>query len=229
VIVLLVDDEQRLLDALQSAFAFHWPETEVLTATDGDTALHLFFASEPDVVVLDVRLPDCSGFDVLSEIRRSSDVPVLLLTAARDEMDHVRGLRLGGDAYLTKPIGALALLAHVDAILRRWRPTTRSVDLVVGGLRLRSERREVVAGERIISLTPIEYRLLQQLMSNAGHVLTRSVLIRRVWKADEGATNHDLRVFIARLRAKIQPPGCPRYIETERDVGYRLIAPVDTL
>jgi len=133
-IILLVDDEQRLLDALQSAFAFHWPDTEILTAADGDTALRLFFARQPDVVVLDVRLPDCSGFEVLREIRRTSDVPVLLLTAARDEMDHVRGLRLGADNYLTKPIGAMALLAHVDAVLRRSRPPPNPVDLVVGEL-----------------------------------------------------------------------------------------------
>src|SRR5215471_5768846 len=121
-IVLLVDDEQRLLDALQAAFAFHWPDTEVLTAPDADSALGLFFARQPDVVVLDVRLPDRSGFDVLRGIRHNSDVPVLLLTAARDEMDHVRGLRLGADDDLTKPVGAMALLAHVDAILRRSRP-----------------------------------------------------------------------------------------------------------
>lgn len=224
-IVLLVDDEQRLLDALQAAFAFHWPETEILTAADADTALTLFFARQPDVVVLDVMLPDRSGFDVLREIRRSSEVPVLLLTAARDEMDHVRGLRLGADDYLTKPVGAMALLAHVDAILRRSRPLADSADRVVGELRLHRQRRQVVVGGRTVALTPIEYRLLDQFMSNPDQLLTRSMLIRRVWGTEEGATDHDLRVFIARLRAKIQPPGSPRYIETERDVGYRLTVP----
>jgi DNA-binding response OmpR family regulator len=224
-IILLVDDEQRLLDALQWAFQFHWPETEILTALDADTALRLCFARQPDVVILDVRLPDRSGFDVLRQIRRASDVPVVMLTAARDEMDQVRGLGLGADNYLTKPVGPTALLAHVEAILRRCRPPADPTELVVSGLRIQSQRHQVLVGDTPVELTPIEHRLLYYLMRNAGQVLTRSALIRRVWGTEDGATDHDLRVFIARLRAKIEPPGSPTYIATEREVGYRFVGP----
>jgi two-component system KDP operon response regulator KdpE len=225
VIILLVDDDQRLLDALEWAFHFHWPDTELLTARDGETALRLCFAREPDAVVLDVTLPDRSGFDVLREIRRASDVPVLMLTAARDEMDHVRGLGLGADNYLTKPVGPTALLAYVKAALRRAQPSDDSTDLTVNGLRIHSERREVLVEGQPVKLTPIEHRLLYQLMRNAGHVLTHSTLIRRVWGSEDAASEHELRVFIARLRAKIEPPGRPKCIATEREVGYRFVTP----
>jgi two-component system KDP operon response regulator KdpE len=223
VIILLVDDDQRLLDALEWAFQFHWPDTELLTARDGETALRLCFAREPDVVVLDVKLPDRSGFDVLREIRRASDVPVLMLTAARDEMDQVRGLGLGADNYLTKPVGPTALLAFVKAALRRSQPSDEANELTVGGLRIHSQRREVLVEDQLVRLTPIEHRLLYQLMRNAGHVLTYATLIRRVWGSDEGASEHELRVFIARLRAKIEAPGRPQCIATEREVGYRFL------
>jgi DNA-binding response OmpR family regulator len=224
--IVLIDDEQRLLDALVTTFRFRWPEADILTAIDGETGLWLALESSPDVVILDVGLPDRSGFDVLADIRRVSDVPVVLLTAAKDETDQVRGLELGGDDYLNKPFGSMALLAHIAAVLRRAHSLaepSRRAELVVRRLRLDEPRREVIGPGGRIRLTPIEFRLLYYLMHNAGHVVSRSALIRRVWGNEEGATHHDLSVFIARLRAKLALAGEPQAIVTEPGLGYRVV------
>jgi DNA-binding response OmpR family regulator len=225
--ILLVDDEQRLLDALVTAFHFRWPEAEVITATDADSGLWLALGCNPDAVVLDIGLPDRSGLDVLTEIRRSSDVPVILLTAAREEMDHVRGLELGADDYLGKPFGNMALLSHVKAVLRRAQPLRGpgcQAELAAGGLRLHELSREIVGSSCRVRLTPIEFRLLYFLMRNAGHVVSRSSLIRRVWGTENGATDHDLSVFVARVRAKIAHAGEKATIIAEHGLGYRLIS-----
>jgi DNA-binding response OmpR family regulator len=226
--ILLIDDEQRLLDALAVAFRFRWPDADILTATDAETGLGLALARAPDLVVLDVGLPDRSGFDVLADLRRASDVPVIMLTAARDEMDHVRGLELGADDYLAKPVGSMALLAHIRAVLRRAQPLAdpgQTAGLTVGDLRLHELRREVMVSGQRVRLTALEFRLLHCLMRNAGHVVNRSTLIRRVWGDEDGATDHDLSVVVGRVRAKIASAGAPQAILTERGIGYRVVAP----
>jgi DNA-binding response OmpR family regulator len=225
--VVLIDDEQRLLDALVTTFRFRWPEADILTAIDGETGLWLALESSPDVVVLDVALPDRSGFDVLADIRRASDVPVVVLTAAKDETDQVRGLELGADDYLNKPFGSMAFLAHIAAVLRRAQSLSepsRRAELVVRGLRLDEPRRELTGPGGRVRLTRIEFRLLYCLMRNAGHVVSRSALIRRVWGGDEGATQHDLSVFIARLRAKLALAGDAQAIVTEPGFGYCFVS-----
>jgi len=223
----LIDDEQRLLDALETAFRFRWPEADVLTARNAGSGLALIVEQRPDAVVLDVGLPDRSGLDLLTDLRRISDVPVIMLTAARDEMDHVRGLDLGADDYLTKPFGAMALLAHIQAVIRRGRPLadkSRLTDVTVGRFTLDGQGREAVGSAGRVRLTPTEFKLLFFLMSNAGHVVGRSTLIRRVWGDADGATEHDLRVFVGRVRAKIARVGDPPTILTEHGIGYRIAA-----
>jgi DNA-binding response OmpR family regulator len=223
--VVLVDDEQPLLDALQTAFHFRWPEAEVLTAKNAKNGLALIVDQRPDAVVLDVGLPDRSGLDLLADLRRTSDVPVIMLTAARDEMDQVRGLDLGADDYLTKPFGAMALLAHIQAVIRRGRADkSRRTDASVGRFTLDGPGREAVGSAGRVRLTPTEFKLLYFLMSNAGHVVGRSTLIRRVWGHPDGATEHDLRVFVGRVRAKIAQAGDPPTILTEHGIGYRIAA-----
>jgi DNA-binding response OmpR family regulator len=225
--ILLIDDEQRLLDALAIALQFHWPSAEVLTANSAEVGLSLALQDGTDIIILDVGLRDGSGLDVLARIRESSDVPVILLTGASGEMDRVRGLELGADDYLVKPFGSMGLIAHIKAVLRRAKPLSDangSGELAVGRLRLHEQRREVVTSGRRIQLTPTEFRLLYHLMRNAGHVVSRYALIRRVWGGDDAATDHDLTVFVARLRAKITPIGEPPAIVAERGVGYRIVA-----
>jgi two-component system, OmpR family, KDP operon response regulator KdpE len=226
--LLVVEDEQRLLDALTVGFQFQWSDATVLTAHDGEEALDQFYGHDPNVVVLDLGLPGKSGFEVLQEIRRVSDVPVIILTAAADETDHVRGLEMGADDYLVKPFSQLALMAHVRAVLRRAElpPLISALpDFVAGELAINFESREVtVRGERV-RLTPFEYRLLYHLVRNVGRVMPHQSLLDRVWGADGGATEHHLRVLVNRLRGKIEPPGGPRYIETELSLGYRFARP----
>jgi DNA-binding response OmpR family regulator len=223
--ILLVEDDRQLVDALLTAFRFRWPEAELFTAGDAETGLWLALKRAPDAVVLDLGLPDRSGFDVLVDIRRVSDVPVILLTAARGEMDHVRGLELGADDYLVKPFGHMPLLAHIKAVLRRAQPLADSdepVPLSVGRLRLDKQQREVVGSVARIRLTPIEFKLLYYLMRNAGRVVSRSMLIRRVWGDADSVTDHDLTVFVSRLKSKLAAAGDAPPILAEHGIGYRI-------
>ena len=224
--IVLIDDEQRLLDALVTIVRLRWPEADIQTASDGETGLWLGLQQNTDMVVLDVGLPDRSGFDVLTDIRRKSDVPVILLTAAKNETDHIRGLELGADDYLNKPFGSMVLLAHINAVLRRTQTlvehSTRA-EYADGTLRVDELRRELIVADRRVRLTPIEFRLLFYLMRNRGHVVSRSALIRRVWGQEDAATTHDLNVSIARLRLKLAQLGGGQSIVTERGIGYRVV------
>jgi DNA-binding response OmpR family regulator len=226
--ILIVDDEQRLLDALEAGFQFQWQDAEVLTATTSRQGLDTFFEHNPDVVVLDVGLPDGSGYDVLRDIRRVSDVPVLMLTAAGDEMEQVRGLQLGADDYLVKPVGGMALMAHIQAVLRRAElppPVSAATDFSLGDLRINFQAREVRVGGEPVRLTPFEYKLLFHLVRNAGRLMPHRALMERIWGAEYNPTEHQLRVLVNRVRSKIERPGGMRYIETERSLGYRFIRP----
>jgi two-component system KDP operon response regulator KdpE len=224
--VLVIDGDASVLDGMTVALQLQWHDAEVLTATLGESGLRLFFDHDPDVVVLEVCLPDLSGFDVVRQIRRVSDVPVLLVTSRTDETDQVRGIELGADEYITKPCGFLSLIARIKAVLRRAEllPPERSLpDLVVGDLVISFRDRDVLSHGERIRLTPVEYKLLYQLARNAGHLMPHEALLDRVWGAEYGHTADHLKVFISRLRSKIERPGGPHYIETERGVGYRFV------
>ena len=226
--ILIVDDEQRLLDALTAGFQFQWQDAEVLTAPTASAGLEAFFEHNPDVVVLDVGLPDQSGFAVLRDIRRVSDVPVLMLTAAGDELDHVRGLQLGADDYLVKPFSGLALMAHIQAVLRRAElppPVSAAPDFVAGDLTINFQSRDVTSAGQPVKLTPFEYKLLFHLVRNAGRLMPHRALMERIWGSDYEPTEHQLRVLVNRVRSKLERSGGSRFIETERGLGYRFIRP----
>jgi two-component system KDP operon response regulator KdpE len=157
-----------------------------------------------------------------------SDVPVLLLTARGEEHDQVRGLELGADDYVVKPFGHLALLARIKAVLRRAAlppPVNARPDLVAGDLAINFQSHQVTLRGAQVRLTPVEYKLLYHLARNAGRLLPHQTLLDRVWGDDYGATTHHLKVFVSRLRAKLEPEGGQRYIETERGLGYRFARP----
>lgn len=226
--VLVVDDDQAILDAVAVGIQLQWRDAEVLTATDGEAGLRLFYERDPDVVLLDVAMPRKDGFEVLREIRRVSDVPVLMLTARGEEADQVRGLELGADDYVVKPFGHLALLARIRAVLRRAElpPPARAVpDFVAGELAIDFQERRVTVGGEVVKLTPVEYKLLYHLVRNAGRLMPHEALLDRVWGQGYGATPDYLKVFVSRLRAKLERPGGPRYIENERGLGYRFVSP----
>jgi DNA-binding response OmpR family regulator len=228
--ILVVDDDPHMREALTISLELHWDDATILAAKDGEEGLRLFVEHDPDVVLLDVSMPGKDGFLVLAEIRQRSDVPVLMLTARGDETAQVRGLELGADDYVVKPFSHLALLARIKAVLRRAAlpPPTRALpDFTAGDLAIHFQNQEVaVKGERV-NLTPIEYKLLYHLARNAGRVLPQRTLLDRVWGEDYDATSDYLKVYISRLRAKLERPGDAHYIETVRGLGYRFIRPKD--
>ena len=226
--ILAVDDDPQIRNLLREALPLHWQRTTVATASDGDEALQVFFAQEPDFVLLDVVLPGLMGFEVLRQIRQVSDTPIILLTGRSDETDHVRGLQFGADDYVVKPFSTLALIARMRAILRR--TTSSSLregdpDITVGPLTLSLGSRQVAVHGRPVDLTPKELKLLYHLARNAGQVMTHETLMARVWGLDSYRTTDHLRVYVSRLQAKIEHMGGPRCIENERGFGYRLVAP----
>jgi two-component system, OmpR family, KDP operon response regulator KdpE len=226
--ILVVDDDPRLREALEVGLQLQWEDAQVLTATDGETGLERFFREEPDIVLLDVAMPRMNGFEVLKEIRRVSDVPVIMLTAHGDDVDQVRGLELGADDYVPKPFSHLALMARIKAALRRAEmppPVDSLPDFTAGDLAIHFLNEEVKVAGQVIKLTPVEYRLLYHLVRNAGHLMPHQALLDRVWGPEYDAGPEYLKVFISRLRAKLRTPDGPEYIETERGRGYRFVRP----
>src|SRR3954452_15571644 len=227
--ILVVDDDQQILEAVTVGLQLQWQDSTVFAAGDGEAGLEAFYEHTPDVVVLDVSMPRQNGFEVLREIRRVSDVPVIMLTARGEEMDQVRGLELGADDYVVKPFGHLALLARMKAVLRRAelpQPAQALPDFVAGDLSVNFQNHDVTVGGQSVKLTPVEYKLLYHLVRNVGLLMPHAALLDRVWGADYGATTDHLKVYVSRLRAKLElDPNGPHYISTERGLGYRFVRP----
>jgi two-component system response regulator RegX3 len=224
-LILVVDDEQSYRDALRIALEREGFRVEV--AADGAEAIARFDAVRPALVLLDVMLPRISGVDVCREIRTRSQVPIIMVTARNAEIDAVVGLEVGADDYVTKPFRLRELVARVRAALRRGRGEDSGVAqadevLEIGDVRLDAARHEVaVRGERV-ALPLKEFELLELLLANAGRVLTRDVLIDRVWGPNYYGDTKTLDVHVKRLRAKVEDdPGHPARIVTVRGVGYR--------
>jgi two-component system response regulator RegX3 len=223
-LVLVVDDEQSYRDALRIALEREGFRVEV--AADGAEAIARFDAVRPALVLLDVMLPRITGIDVCREIRTRSQVPIIMVTARNAEIDAVVGLEVGADDYVTKPFRLRELVARVRAALRRGRVDDAVAQpdevIEVGDVRLDAARHEVaVRGERV-ALPLKEFELLELLLANAGRVLTRDVLIDRVWGPNYYGDTKTLDVHVKRLRAKVEDdPGHPERIVTVRGVGYR--------
>lgn len=221
--VLVVDDDRVLAEIL--AFTLQRVGLTVIQAFNGRSALKRWAEENPDLIMLDVNLPDTSGFVLCQQIRAQSDTPIILLTVRGEEDDIIHGLEIGADDYITKPYSPRQLLARVQAVLRRASSQSEPKPFPqvrqVGEVSLDMQRREVMVAEaEPILLTPLEAQLLDYLMLNAGHVLTADVLIDRVW-GPEGGTRSMLRQLIYRLRHKIEPnPEEPHYIETIPGLGY---------
>ncbi len=225
--ILVVDDAPDVVEAIRIGLRLNWREIDVLETGTGAGALDSIEQGNPDLVLLDVGLPDMDGFSVLSEIRAFSDVPVIMLTARDDAMDKVKGLELGADDYVTKPFNHLELLARIRAVLRRLDmplPSSRVPSFVSGDLEVDFATQEVrLRGERI-PFTPTEYKLLYHLVRNAGHVLPHETLLAKVWGREYVDEVDYLRVYVRRIRDKLgDDPDEPLYIRTERGVGYRFV------
>ena len=227
---LVVDDDRVLADVL--AFTLRREGFEVVLAHDGETGIQRWAEEEPDLVVLDVNMPRLDGFAVCRRIRAEADTPIILLTVRGEEDDIVHGLGLGADDYITKPFSPRQLVARAHAVLRRAGKATAPAIRQAGELALDPSRRELsIGGGEAVSLTPLENRLLDYLMLNAGHVLTAEAIITHVWGA-EGGDRDMLRQLVHRLRLKIaqacgtgaDEPGfvTAAHIETVPGLGYGL-------
>jgi two-component system KDP operon response regulator KdpE len=224
--VLVVDDEPRYLKLVR--YNLEAAGYEVITADSGEEALSLAAGKNPDLIILDIRLPGIDGYEVCTRIREFSATPIIMLTAKGEEQEKVRGLRLGADDYVTKPFGAEELMARVETVLRRHRtPEVLTPPiLIVGELAIDFIQRKVTIEGQEVSLSPTEYRLLQCLAVNAGRVLVHEELQEKVWGSEYREYFEGLRVYIWRLRKKIErDPQHPSYVLTKPGVGYMLAPP----
>lgn len=222
--VLVVDDEPAIRETLARSLEGHG--YQVRNAETGEEALDAAARFQPDLVLLDLGLPDLDGTHVIETIRSRTSTPIIVLSVRGAERDKVRALELGADDYLTKPFGIDELLARVKVALRHAARTRQGADPIFrsGALAVDLERREVTADGRPVHLTPTEYALLGALIAAGGRVLTDRALLQRVWGPEYGSENHYLHVYIGRLRKKLEPdPSRPRYLRTEPGVGYRLV------
>jgi two-component system, OmpR family, response regulator len=230
--VLVVDDEPNIRELVQVALKFHG--CAVTSAATGSEALRLAATEQPDLIVLDVMLPDIDGFEVCRRLRASGDeVPIIFLTARDTTSESIRGLALGGDDYITKPFSVEALAARVRAVLRRARrqlgtdgddDSGGDATLRVGDLELDSDHWTVRRAGTPVELSPTEFRLLAYLMRNQGLMLTRKQLLENVWGWEYAGQSQVLETYVSYLRHKLDPLG-PPLIHTQRGVGYSLRLP----
>ena len=223
--ILVVDDEPRMIRFIQMNLELEG--YEVMQANDGYEALIKVRDALPDLVILDVMMPNLDGFETLRLLREISAVPVIMLTVKADEEDKVRGLEVGADDYVTKPFSPKELSSRVKAVLRRAEmpaPLEKNILQIDDYLHVDFDHRRVIAGGQEMKLRPTEFRLLYHLVSNAGRIMTHEQLLSKVWGYEYRDEDHYLRLYITYLRQKIEPdPAHPRYIFTERGVGYRFL------
>ncbi len=223
--VLIVEDDPNIVDLIRANLAVRGFDT--LVSFDGSKALALLETEEPDMVLLDLMLPEADGFELCRQIRERSNVAIIVVSARGGEQDKVTALNMGADDYMTKPFGIEELLARILATLRRTRPadavteaapsviTIGDVEVDLAGQRVR------LAGEEV-HLTPTEFALLRELALNQGKLLSRTHLLRRVWGHGYETETEYVRVYIRRLRAKLEQPGGPPLIITQPRAGYRI-------
>lgn len=224
-LILVVDDEERMVRFIR--LNLEHDGFRVIEAFNGTQALDKVRSNLPDLVILDIMMPDIDGFEVLRILREVSSVPVIMLTAKGEEDDRVRGLELGADDYITKPFSPRELVSRVRAVLRRTEAalgTSHEVIEVDDRLKLDFDRREIWVEGKLVKLRPTEYRLLYHLVQNAGWVVTHDQLLTKVWGYEYRDEPHYVRLYINYLRKKLEKdPSDPKYILTERGVGYRFV------
>jgi two-component system KDP operon response regulator KdpE len=223
--VLLIEDDREIIEAVSLTFRIRWPEANVVSTNLGKKGVELVESEAPDVVILDLGLPDINGFEVLRQIRLFSPVPTIILTVRSEEGDVVKGLEWGADDYIIKPFRQLEFLARVKALIRRQHPSEEET-LACGPLRLDTTTGQLHLDGKEIALTVTENHILSHLMKNIGHVVTHSSLAEAVWGDDYPGAADSLKVHIRRLREKVEAdPSHPQFILTKIGIGYFLAKP----
>jgi len=223
--ILVVDDEERMVRFIR--LNLEHDGFQVSEAFNGKQAIQKMRDLTPDLILLDVMMPDLDGFEVLETIREISSVPIIMLTAKGEEDDRVRGLELGADDYVTKPFSPRELVSRVKAVLRRTEGVSGSMHGLIEvdeRLKIDFDRREIWLEGKLVKLRPTEYRMLYHLVQNAGWVISHDQLLTKVWGYEYRDEPHYVRLYINYLRQKLETdPANPKYILTERGVGYRFV------
>jgi two-component system KDP operon response regulator KdpE len=223
--ILVVEDDPNIVDLIRSNLAVRGFETVV--STDGARVLQILETEQPDLILLDLMLPSVDGFELCKQVRERSSVGVVVVSARGGDHDKVAALNLGADDYMTKPFSIDELLARITATLRRTRPAPAEAQstrvTLADGLEMDLASRQVTRDGTALHLTPTEFALLRELVVNRGKLLTHAQLLRRVWGPGYETETEYIRVYVRRLRAKLEPEGSPPLILTQPRVGYRLV------
>ena len=227
--MLIIEDNTELLGPMSMTFKLRWPQLSIIHTPSGSKGVEMTETESPDVILLDINLPDIGGYEVLRQIRLFSDVPVLILTVRGEEMDRVRGLEMGADDYIIKPFSALELLARVHSALRRGgrtQPEETVLPFISGDLAINFSTKEVLLKNTPVHLTSTEYQLLYHLVRNEGRFMDRKTLENKIWGQHDVVDDSVLRRYIYQLRQKLNDVP-PRMIVTEMGKGYKFIRPVE--
>jgi len=218
--LLIIEDDDDIVEAISLALQIRWPEAQVISTRSGKRGVDLVESEQPDVVILDLGLPDINGFDVLRRIRMFSEVPLIIVTVRADEADIIKGLEWGADDYIVKPFRQLELLARIKAQIRR-QGQPEEERITSGDLQLNTATSQLYKNKKEINLTVTETRILGHLMRNAGRVVSHSSIAEAVWGDDYPGAADSLKVHIRRLREKVEEnPSSPVYIITKQGIGY---------
>ena len=225
--VLIIEDDPNIVDLIRANLAVRGFDT--LVSSDGSKALAMLETEQPDMVLLDLMLPEIDGFELCKQIREQSSVAIIVVSARGGERDKVTALNMGADDYMTKPFGIEELLARILATLRRTRPAEAAAEaapsvIAIGAIEMDLIGQRVRMGGADVHLTPTEFALLRELALNKGKLLSRAHLLRRVWGRGYETETEYVRVYIRRLRAKLEPPGSAPLIITQPRAGYRINA-----
>jgi len=219
--VLVIEDDSEVVQAVCLTFELRWPGVSIVSTAEGGQGIEMVETESPDLVLMELKLPDMDGFEALRQIRGFSDVPVIIASVWDGELDRVRGLEMGADDYMVKPFNLDELLARIRALLRRAQPARPQV-LRFADLSLDTGTRQASRGDRVISLTAKEYELLELFLRHPRQVLTRDVIFDRVWGYDFGGESNIIEVYIRYLRQKLEAEDEPRLLHTVRGMGYVL-------
>jgi len=229
--VLLIEDSPEIINGVSLTFRLRWPEASLVSTDGGAKGIEMVETESPDIVILDINLPDMTGFEVLENIRRFSDVPIIVLTVRGDEVDELRGLEMGADDYITKPFSPANLLTRVRAVLRRAgirRPEEEELPRVVAGnVTIDFSTREVFRNGERLHLTPTEYKILFCLARNGGRIVSQENLKQYVWGSEARYVDSGtLKRYIYQIRTKLGDSAShPEMIFNERGMGYRFVKP----
>lgn len=223
--ILIIEDAPSIVETISLALEMRWPDAKIISTARGEQGIDMAESESPDVIILDLGLPDISGFDVLKRIRLFSDVPVLILTVRSDEADIVKGLEWGADDYMTKPFKQLELLARVNGVMRR-HGLKAETPLTCGQLRFEPDSLRLRSGTKEIKISRTEGIVLGQLMRNSGNVVNYGSLAEAMWGLDFPEASDSIKVHIRHLREKLEMnPSKPQIILTKPGIGYYMAKP----